>query len=247
LWGIKKAKIRQKMSEDNSKGMLAENPLELEMIFAEGVFVVDRELPQEEKPKPPVQEPAGKTEKKAEEVTEIPEVQVAPVEENIVENVPEVIHNGEIQNESAHEQVTEEKVKVSEEQAVPVISGLSKPVRVLIRFSDGLYEGEEQTRDLIKRFFSIINKNGKVLDENYYEILDVKNRQTLPVNVLLNKAMKIIVFGVVESEVCEGLKQYEVRKIESAAVAQFPALTQVMENAESKQKFALALKKFFGQ
>jgi len=41
--------------------------------------------------------------------------------------------------------------------------------------------------------------HGKVLDENFYEIVDVRGSANPPKNILLKGALKMIVFGTVDS------------------------------------------------
>jgi len=248
LWGIKKAKIRQKMSEQKSNGVLAENPLELEMIFAEGVFLHPEDskpgisdknvvMPETEHEVTVETEAANTMNEVANVKLSEPDMEIQPkteIEETSTVDIP-IVKTEEEDLAKAQEIVSVQKII------------LNKPVRVLIRYSDGLFEDETKTRDLIGKFFSIITKNGKVLDETFFEIVDVKNRDILPIEVLLDKAIKIIVFGKVENEVCDGLKPFELRNFSKVSVAQFPALSEIMESNENKQKFALALKKYFGQ
>ena len=235
------------MSEHSSNGMLAENPLELEMVFSEGVFIADGDVKLNDGAKPEEGKETETVEREAKnQMVPVSEPKIepeTPVQEAV--NVPE---ENAIKKELNAIPVKEAAVEiVSENTEKPAVIALSKPVRVLINFQNGLFNGEDQTRELVKKFFSIITKNGKVLDENFYEIVDVRGSANPPKNILLKGALKMIVFGTVNNEVCEGLRQYEVRMVEGIAVAQFPALSEVMADSESKQKFALALKKYFGQ
>ena len=235
------------MREHSSNGMLAENPLELEMVFSEGVFIADGDVKLNDGSKPEEGKETETEERESkDEMVPVSEPKIepeTPVQEAV--NVPE---ENAIKKELNAIPFKEAAVEiVAENTEKPAIVALSKPVRVLINFQNGLFNGEDQTRELVKKFFSIITKNGKVLDENFYEIVDVRGSANPPKNILLKGALKMIVFGTVDNEVCEGLRQYEVRMVEGIAVAQFPALSEVMADSESKQKFALALKKYFGQ
>ena len=235
------------MSEHSSNGMLAENPLELEMVFSEGVYIADGDVKLNDGSKPEEGKETETVEREAKnQMVPVSEPKIepeTPVQEAV--NVPE---ENAIKKELNAIPVKEEAVEiVSENTEKPAVVALSKPVRVLINFQNGLFNGEDQTRELVKKFFSIITKNGKVLDENFYEIVDVRGSANPPKNILLKGALKMIVFGTVNNEVSEGLRQYEVRMVEGIAVAQFPSLNELMESSESKQKFALALKKYFGQ
>lgn len=235
------------MSEHSSNGMLAENPLELEMVFSEGVFIADGDMKLNDGLKP---DEGKETETEERETKDemVPVSEPALETETPVQEAVKVLEENAIKKELNAIPVEEAAVEiVSENTEKPAVVALSKPVRVLINFQNGLFNGEDQTRELVKKFFSIITKNGKVLDENFYEIVDVRGSANPPKNILLKGALKMIVFGTVNNVVCEGLRQYEVRMVEGIAVAQFPALSEVMADSESKQKFALALKKYFGQ
>lgn len=235
------------MSEHNNDEMQAENPLELELIFADGVFIspLDAEVYDVKS-----EVSAGTGETAAEngsisgigyEVSKRDKPQLQANEKSSVEVSPTLSNKESLDEEMQQVQQNDSK-KINDEKPE-----WNKPVRVLIRYRDGLFEGEEQTRDLIRKFFSIITKNGRVLDESFYELIDIGEHTDFSKEQLLNKALRIIVFGTVDLSFCNGLKHFEVRTIDAVSVVQFPSLEQIMKSGENKQQFALALKKYFGQ
>lgn len=215
------------MTAGNNTGMVVENPLELQLVFPDGLFLFEDENIVRES------------------VSGTPEKTLTATEETISETaeVNDKTEVGEEASAAVIGEVGDHVVEPLPEQ--PLRESLQHPVRVCLDFSDPSLQPFGNIHDLLERMMSIVKWQDRTLSPEIVDFVDISLPGNSDSNWLFGHAGKGVVFGSADKFGAAGEPDYSVKQITACEVLFVPPIPAIMAGNEHKKRFAEHLKKFF--
>lgn len=216
------------MAVENNKGMVVENPLELQMIFPDGLFLFGDEhtgSAQESKER----EPESETKAAVQVHTPTPEETVGSDKVKFRQN--------EVEPTMPDEPILDETLQKRK--------SLTREIRLCVDLSDASLKPFGSVSDLIARMISIIQWKGEALTLDRTDFVDLSDPQNLDTDWLFANAANAVVFGGHQLIRTGPLTDYTVMELQGCKVLFVPDIPAIMAGPETKKLFAGHLKIFF--